>query len=71
MTSHAGGATLSTVHGGPEMLFHVDSFGDGYTTLCELVSAAGSPGAEYDGMSKASRAVHALAGSMSSRERGA
>jgi len=32
MTSHPGGVTLSTVHGGPEMVFHVDSVGEGYTT---------------------------------------
>ena len=54
MTYHPGGVTLSTVHGGPEMVFHVDDVWEGYTTSCELVSAAGSPSAEHGGMSKAS-----------------
>ena len=60
MTSHAGGVTLSMVHGGPEMVVHAESVGEGYTPSCELVRTPGSPGAEYDGMSKASRAVNAL-----------
>src|SRR5215471_5585548 len=53
MTSHAGGVTLSTVHGGPEMVVHVESFGEGYTPSCELVRAAGSPSAEHGSRFKA------------------
>jgi hypothetical protein len=60
MTSHPGGVTLSTVHGGPAIVFHVDSVGEGYTTSCELVSTTRSPSAEHGSMSKTSWIAHAL-----------